>query len=651
MNGFKECDTESYSIRDVNNRRMYLEFLENYGGSLRADGIENSYDCMLDPITKEILKLYKLPTDYVSVMLHTNNLLSDNKYIRHTDQAGRRWRRKELIAGYFYKALTTAYQDYANSLRRNRKSVKMTMKQSAVIDLIVTVDPSTSDYSTNNVINDVECSNTVTNKGLVGMNQARAYSVGTRTYDESMLNVLGMDTAFSGNVGINRQATIDANIEGGRGLVKTIDGDADKLSVAKTLTITEAMTPLGSTHDDPQRTLMTYLQTSKHMVRCLNNDPMLVTNGADEAMAYLASNIFSYKAKQDGEVVELVQGEDPSAENYMIIRYKDGTNEYINLKEEIKKNSDGGYFVPMKLSTDLQVGSKFRSGEVIAYDKFSFSKSLGESGNLAANLGTLAKVAIINTDEGFEDSAAVTESFASKLGTEVIMSIETVVDKGSNIFVYKNIGDAVMEGDTLYAYQADFDEEAANSLLKNLTMNNSQLSELGRNPVKTKYTGIVAGIEVYRTVELDELSDSLRAFVEQYERKINRTKRVYNKYGLDSATLPVTGKTTNVGKAKNVYDAVKIIYYIKFVDNVSVGDKIVFYSANKGIIKYIIPKEDEPYTDFRPNEHIDSFMSLSSISGRMTCSIVLFSSVSKLMVELDRSIKDLAGIPYDESIL
>ena len=138
----------------------------------------------------------------------------------------------------------------------------MSIKQSAVIDLIVTVDPSTSDYSANNVINDVECANTVTNKGLVCMNQARAYSVGTLIYDESMLNVLGMDTAFSGNVGINRQATIDSNIESGRGLVKTIDGDTDKLSVAKTLTITEVLTPLGSTHDDPQRTLMT---TYRHL--------------------------------------------------------------------------------------------------------------------------------------------------------------------------------------------------------------------------------------------------------------------------------------------------------------------------------------------------------------------------------------------------
>ena len=114
--------------------------------------------------------------------------------------------------------------------------------------------------------------------------------------------------------------------------------------------------------------------------------------------------------------------------------------------------------------------------------------------------------------------------------------------------------------------------------------------------------------------------------------------------------LPQIGKVPEVGRTKNLDDAVLIIYYIKYNDKLSTGDKIVYYSANKGTIKYIIPNSQEPYTDFRPNEHIESFMSLSSISGRMTFSIAIFAAVSKLMVELDRSIKDLAGIPYDDSM-
>ena len=650
MNGLKESDTETYSVKEVNSRKMYIDFLDRYGGGLRSDGLENSYDCMLDPITKEILEKFKLPTDYVSVLIYASNILADNKYVKHIDQAGRRWRRKELIAGYFYKTLTDAYMEYANSNRRSRKSTKMSIKQSAVIDLITSKDPSVSDLSINNVINDVECINSVTNKGLVGMNVARGYTINTRGYDESMLNLLGMDTGFSGNVGINRQATIDANVEGGRGFVKTIDGDTSKLSVTKSFTMTEAMTPLGSTHDDPSRTLMTYVQTSKHTMRCDNNDPMLVTTGADEALPYMASDVFAHKAKQNGKVVELVQ-EGFGKQNYMVIEYKDGSHEFITLSEEVKKNSDGGYFVPLKLDTDLKVGSTFKSGDVLAYDKLSFSKSLGESGNLAANVGTLAKIAIINTDEAFEDSAAITESFAEKLGTDIIQSIETNVDKGSNIFVYKKIGDKVMEGDTLFSYQTDFDDDAINVLLKNLSIDEKQLSELGHKPVKSKYTGIVDHIEIIRSCDDDSMSESLRKFVGAYERKIKNIKEVYNRYGIDAANLPKTGKVPEIGRAKSLDDSVLIIYYIKFNDTMSIGDKITFYSANKGVIKYIIPKDKEPYTTFRPDEHIDSFMSLSSISGRMTCSIPLFAATSKLMVELDRSIKDIAGIPYDESKL
>ena len=135
------------------------------------------------------------------------------------------------------------------------------MKQSAIIDAIL-ADNTTSDLSTNSDLSYVETANTVSFKGLSGLNCDRSYGIDKRAYDDSMLNLLGMDTGFSGNVGINRQATVNANIEGGRGFVKTIDGDTDKLSSAASFTMTEAVTPLGTTHDDPPRSLMTYVQTS-----------------------------------------------------------------------------------------------------------------------------------------------------------------------------------------------------------------------------------------------------------------------------------------------------------------------------------------------------------------------------------------------------
>ena len=35
---------------------MWLDFLDNYGGRIKADGLDNFYDLMMDPITAEICK-------------------------------------------------------------------------------------------------------------------------------------------------------------------------------------------------------------------------------------------------------------------------------------------------------------------------------------------------------------------------------------------------------------------------------------------------------------------------------------------------------------------------------------------------------------------------------------------------------------------
>lgn len=78
-------------------------------------------------------------------------------------------------------------------------------------------------------------------------------------------------------------------------------------------------------------------------------------------------------------------------------------------------------------------------------------------------------------------------------------------------------------------------------------------------------------------------------------------------------------------------------------------DKIVYYSANKATEKNLFPLGQEPYTDFRPNEKIDAFVSEISIDKRMVTSTLIYGGLQKLMIELDRSVKDIMGIKYDDS--
>jgi 8-oxo-dGTP pyrophosphatase MutT (NUDIX family) len=643
LSGFKDCDTLSHSFTEVDDKNMYLEFLEDYGGRIKADGLDNFYDCEIDPITKETLEYYKLPTEYISVLLYANYLLSDNKFIRHTDTSSRRARRYELVAAYTYQVMSETYGIYANSLKHNRTQAPFSCKQSAVIDKIM-LDPTSSDYSVNNLLNDVETTNAITYKGLSGMNSDRSYSLDKRTYDKSMLGVVGMSTGFSGNVGITRQATLDMNIEGGRGYVKDSKGKTDNMNTAKVLTATEAVMPFIATHDDPMRIAMSFIQTSKHAVRTEQSDPLLVTNGSDEALAYICSDQFAYKAKSKGVVKELT-------ESYMIIQYDDGTEDYINLSETIEKNSDGGFYVPLKLDADekLKVGSKFKPGQILAYDHLSLSNSLGETDNLAYNVGKLAKIAIINTDEGFEDSGVITEEMAKMLSCDIIGKVDCVLDKDTNIYNVVKVGQHIEQGENLLVWQTPYDEEEVNALLKALANDKEAVSELGRHSVKAEVTGRIAGIKIYRTVDYDEMSDSLRKLVKAYEKPIHDLKSKLKEEGIEYTDLPADYPLDATGKLKKSYDSILIEFYIEYTDILGVGDKITYNAANKAIISKVIPEGKEPYTDFRPNEHISAFVSVTSIQKRMVQSTVTYGALQKLMVELDRTCKDMAGIPYDDT--
>ena len=641
LSGLKICDTESFELSDIDNKNMYLEFLDQFGGRIKADGLDNFYDLMVDPMTEEILRYYKLPTDYISILLYANMLLADNKFIKHTNTISRRVRRYELIAVYTYKVLADAYASYANQLKHSREAAEFSVKQSAVIDRLLT-DTISSDDSCINALRDVETTNAVTTKGPSGMNTERAYSLDKRTYDESMLNILGMSTGFAGNVGITRQATINANVDTDRGYVKSIDGDTSKMNTASTLTATEALVPFGTTHDDPMRTAMTFIQTAKHAVRTEDSDPLLVTNGYDEVLPYDTTNKFAFKAKYDGKIEELT-------DDHILVSYKNGEKDYINLVETIEKNSDGGYYVPLKLDVmdKLKVGNRIKQGQILAYDKYSFSNSVGETDNIAYNVGKLAKVAIINTDEGYEDSGIITEKMAEKLATRIDLKYDKVLDKESEIYHFAKIGDHVECGDPLMIWQSPFEDEDANSLLK--TLAGDEVSELGKRTLKSEVTGVVKGIKIYRTIELDDMSESLRKIVSNYEKPYNQMEKIYKKNNLDISQIPAHYPLEPTGKLKKAQDAVLIEFYVEYKDTVGIGDKVVYFAANKAVEKNIIPKGLEPYTDFRPNEKIDAFVSEVSIDKRIVTSSLFMGSLQKLMIELDRSVKDIMGIEYDDS--
>ena len=651
MNGLKQCATEEHSLTEINSRLMYLDFLDMFGGRIKADGLDNFQDCMVDPITREVLQHYKLPTDYVSILLYANFLLSDNKFTKHGDiRSTRRMRRMEQVASYMYEVLSKAYGAYSTGLKHGR-NVGFSVKQSAVIDRLL-VGNTTDDQSILNALGEYEAYYAVTPKGPSGMNSDRAYSLDKRSFDDSMVNVLSASTGFAGNVGISRQATIDANIEGSRGYIyNDPDMENGEINSVKTLCMTESLTPFTTTRDDPMRLAMGFIQTSKHGMRCNHSDPALITSGADEALPYLISNTFAYKAKENGKVVEIVPDE------YMIIEYDkpvDGkSHEYIDLSESVQKNSSSGFYVTLKLDTELKEGKRFKAGDIVAYDKQSFSDEMGADDNIAYNIGTLAKFAILNTDEGFEDSAIISNSLSEAMASDVVLEKEITIPKAANVYNLVKKGQEIHEGDTLMILQNAYDEEDVNMLLKNLAGSEDEITDLGRIPIKSKVTGVVQDIIIERTVEIDELSPTLKKVVNSYENDIKRKKKAMAQYGIEdeNKTLPDTKAMPATGKLKNAYDSVVIRIYLMYHDKFKVGDKLIYGTAVKGVDKDVFPEGLEPYSEYRKDEKIHALLSIGSINARMVTSVLITTAINKGLIELSRKIKDMAGIPYDDNLI
>lgn len=634
MNGLKECDTDNYSFSEVDSKRMWLDFLDNYGGRILADGLENFYDLLMDPITVDTCGKFGIPTTFEDIMIYASNLLTDNKYNRHVDISGNRFRTNEIVAGYTYKCLARSYAEYRTNNKKGRR-VPMQIKRSAIIDAIMQ-DPVASDLSTMSALSESEAANTVSFKGLSGMNSDRAYGLDKRTYDDSMINKLALSTGFAANVGISRQATIDMDIEGSRGYIKN-DGPED-MSVTKTFSMAEALTPFGTTRDDPFRSAMTFIQTSKHSMRTKASGPLLITNGSDEALPYMCSDVFSFKAKNDGTVIEIVENQ------YMILEYKDGSHDYIDLSEQVKKNSDGGFFVTLKLIPDVKLKGKFKKGDIVAHDPLSFSRIGGATDNLSYSIGTLAKVALPITDAGYEDSTEIDEWLSEAMSSDIVAEKEITFAPNTNIYNMVSEGQYVQEGDPLILFQNSFDEKDANLLLKAIT-DEDMVSDLGRIRIKSKYTGVVEKIKIYRTAPIETYSTSIQGIIKKYEKNIKATKSVYKKYNIPGVNkiepdyeLPPTGRLKDVG------DGIKIIFYIKYVDKLSVGDKIVGQSAAKGVIKDVFPKGKEPYSSFRPDEKIHAMFSVASYNARMITSVLVSGALNKGMIELDRAVKEIMGI-------
>ena len=649
MNGVNQIDFSAYTREEMDSKDTYIFALNKYyAHSNMSYNLDQFADFMIDDTTKEILEDYHLPTTYIELLLLANKMLTTVDFIPETDMRNMRVRSNEVISAMVYKSITDAYNTYRKS-SNNIYAKKISIKQNDVITRLLN-SRIADEESIINPFLELEKSHAVSYKGPGGINVDRAYTVDKRAYNESMLGIAGITTSPDGNVGINRQLTLDPIITSTRGYLDFKGKNkVDELSAANLLTAGELLTPLGVEHDDPARSAMAVKQ-SKYMIPIDDSEPGMITNGMDRVLPYHMSKEFTIVAEDDGVVVDEV-------DNLVVVKYKNGRYQTIDKSPIVKKNGSAGFWIVTNMLCDKHKGDTVKKNEVIGYEKQSFKKN---NDDLSATMtrGPFVKVALLPRWDCYEDSNPLTSRTSDAMMTTMAMEENAVLNPKTKVHFIAKIGDIINSGDPLLKFDEFAEDEEVqeymNIMREKLEEEGNEFIESTSTTIKAHYTGEIVDIKIYSTVPLEDMSPSLQQIVGDYYKKLNKKINVLKKYKnegdnqyyisgqkLSEYPEPIAADDRGLLKGERVGDAgIVFCFFIKFKDYIKKGDKITAEFALKGITSQIIEPGLEPYSEYRPDEEIGLIIAPHTPTARKTTGIFKSMFINKLLIEKKRQLTE-----------
>jgi hypothetical protein len=631
LHALSEIPTREYNVHDLNSTEFYLDYFEDtYKSRNVAKGFKLILDRMIDPITFEVLEELKLPTTITELILEANTMLSNVKFSQKNHMSNYRIRGMETLPVILFRTLAAEFNIY-------RMNGSFSVPVDRVIKNLLS-ENIVNEYSVLNVPNELMENSVASWKGPGGINSSDAYTADIRSYDESMLGILGAFSPIDNKVGTVRHLSYNTKIKTTRGFIEINDKDAD-LDATQLFSPAELINPFNATMSDPMRTAYNVRQTA-HIIPTVETDAPLIGTGVEKTIPYLLGSDFIYVAKEDGKIKEI-----DTKHKLMVISYKDGSEDVISLGENISKNSQGGFFINNHLETTYKAGKSFKKGDILAKNN-SFFKGTDKDPMFA--MGTLAKVAMVCLDGTMEDGSFITEKLSNKLTSFVTMQEELVLGTDSNIKSIVKVGDHVTVGDSLAVFETIFnDTDAVNLVDKIGDKYQETIKDLAFTSKKAHYSGEIVDIRIYFNRELEDFSPSVRKIIKQYISEITEKEKkikTINLKGHPNILLPSTEKYTSEteGKIKGKdVNGILIEFYIRHADKMHLGDKITFQGACKTIVSETIVDAEAPFSEFHKDENIDAIFSPLSLVTRMTLDIPNNMLGNKVLVELKRKVKEI----------
>jgi hypothetical protein len=354
---------------------------------------------------------------------------------------------------------------------------------------------------------------------------------------------------------------------------------------------------------------------NKQTTHCVGYTPVPCRTGAERVIANRVDDLYAKTARMAGKVIDVT-------DKTIQIQYDDGEKVAYQLGRRF--GVWAGSTIPHNVVTELKKDEKIRAGDIICHNTNFFEKDNLDPNQLVMKFGVLGRVAFLESPHTYEDSCTISPEFAKKLFTTTTHIRTVKVVSEQEIRNAMKVGDAVEVESILCTIENPsagnstlFDEEAL-----------ATLKLLSSAVPKAKAKGIIERIEVIYTGDVEDMSPTLQALVEQSDKDIYR---LYRQLGKPAVTGQVDVGHRVEGREMGI-DEVAIRYYITSLVDLNSGDKVVFASQMKSVIGDIMAGENTS-EDGQP---LDATFSYQSIANRIVNSPELIGTVNTLCLEIGR---------------
>lgn len=313
---------------------------------------------------------------------------------------------------------------------------------------------------------------------------------------------------------------------------------------------------------------------------------------------------------------------DQVSDRAIVVSYENG--ETISYELGRRFGSVAGQTFPHQIETVLRPGDRVAEGDCIVYNSHYFALDPFNPKQAIFKSGVLATTALMDTPDTLEDSSAISQETAERLGTQITHIRDIVLSFDQTVHNLVNIGDQVDSEDILCTIE---DAVTAQSDLFDETSLDT-LRLIAANTPRAKHKGRVERIEVFYHGDIDDISPGLQEIVLQSDRERRRMARALGrKY--------TSGRVDEGMRLRNnplPYEHLVIRIYITSDVGTGSGDKGVFGNQLKTIFRRVFTGRHETES----GTPIDAIFGYTSINARIVDSPLIMGTTNTLLKVLSQ---------------